>query len=94
MDILELVGFLGAAFILLGFYRLHIGKWGNGSFVYELDNFAGAGLLAYYSFHRGSYPSLILNLIWVFVALRGLESWAARQNKKARQKVKKSSKRS
>ncbi len=86
MDTLEIIGFIGAGLILLGFYRVHSGAWGNGSLVYELDNLIGAALLAYYSFQRGSYPALVLNVIWVFVALRGLESLAVRQKNSTRRK--------
>jgi hypothetical protein len=89
METLEIIGFVGAGLILLGFYRVHIGAWGNTSLLYELDNLAGAAMLAYYSFQRGSYPALVLNVIWVIVALRGLESLAVRQKSFARQKRRK-----
>lgn len=89
MNTLEIIGFVGAGLILLGFYRVHTGAWGSNSLVYELDNLLGAAMLAYYSFHRGSYPALVLNVIWVIVALRGLESLAVRQKSFARRKKRK-----
>ncbi len=81
MELIEIIGFTGAGLIILGFYRLHVGKWGNGSLIYELDNLLGAGLLAYYALHHRSYPALVLNLVWIFVAVRGLESLAVRRRK-------------
>lgn len=76
--IYNLVGFLGASLILLGFYRVSIGRWTNKSLWYELDNLMGAGLLVFYQIHTGAYVTVVLNTIWVIVAFRGLTSFATR----------------
>ncbi len=74
----NIVGILGASLILLGFYRTSIGKWENKSFVYELDNLVGASLLIIYQLHLQAYISVTLNIIWAFVAFRGITSFAQR----------------
>lgn len=82
------LGIIGALLILLGFYRISIGRWTNKSFWYELDNMAGAILLVVYQFHLHAYISVVLNTIWTIVAFRGLTSFAARYSLKQRKKIK------
>jgi hypothetical protein len=76
----NIIGTVGASLILLGFYRTSIGKWENKSFVYELDNLVGASLLIVYQLHLDAYISVVLNIIWAFVAFRGITSFAQRYN--------------
>lgn len=73
------IGILGAALILLGFYRTSIGKWKSKSFWYELDNFAGSILLLIYHIYFDAYIGAVLNIVWMIVAFRGLESFAERR---------------
>ncbi len=83
------IGFLGALLVLLGFYRTSIGRWTNKSFLYEFDNLIGAGLIVSYQLHHHIYVTLILNVVWVLVAFRGITSWAERRlnpPKKSRKK--------
>lgn len=85
----NIIGTLGASMILFGFYRTSIGKWENKSFWYELDNTVGAVLLIIYQLHLNAYISVVLNVIWAFVAFRGLTSFAQRYSsaKKTRRKA-------
>lgn len=78
--IYNIIGTIGGALILLGFYRTSIGKWENKSFLYELDNLVGATLLIIYQLHLDAYISVILNVIWGLVAFRGITSFAQRYN--------------
>jgi len=86
MDWYNIVGTLGAALILLGFYRTSIGKWKSKSLVYELDNLVGSILLLVYHIHFQAYIGAVLNLVWMVVAFRGLTSFTERYRvgKKAR----------
>lgn len=72
------MGVVGACLVLLGFYRISIGKWKNKSFWYELDNMVGALFLILYQFHAGAYISVVVNTVWAIVAFRGLTSFAER----------------
>ncbi len=74
----NIIGFMGASCLLFGFYRISIGKWKNKSFWYELDNLIGASLLIIYQMHLHAYISVVLNVIWVMVAFRGIVSFAER----------------
>lgn len=73
-NLLTFIGTLGAALILLGFYRTSIGRWTNKSFWYELDNLVGASLLMVYNLNREAHISVVLDIVWVVVALRGITS--------------------
>lgn len=90
-DWYDFFGIVGASLILLGFYRITIGKWTRRSVWYELDNLVGACLLMVYQIHHGTYATVVLNVIYAIVAFVGLGSYAQRralraQNKKARAK--------
>lgn len=75
------IGLAGAVLILFGFYRTSIGKWSGKSLWYELDNFAGAVFVTAYQLHFKAYISVIVNVVWAFVALRGITSIAERRRK-------------
>lgn len=66
------LGIVGAGMLLFGFYRINSGKWTNKSFVYELDNLAGALLVIIYQIRYHAFVTVILNAIWAFVALWGI----------------------
>jgi hypothetical protein len=76
-----IIGSMGAALILLGFYRTSIGRWTNKSIWYELDNLIGALLLIVYQLHIRNYISLVLEIVWAVVAFRGVTSLAERYEK-------------
>lgn len=84
-SVIDIGGIVGAGLILLGFVRVNSGRWSGKSMWYELDNFVGAALLAVYSFDKGAYPNLVLNVVWSLAALHGLESLWER-NKKHKEK--------
>lgn len=79
MDFYLIFGITGASLILLGFVRVNSGKWGSKSLWYELDNLVGASLVSVYNFHHGAYATMVLNVIWVIVAITGLKSLAQRR---------------
>lgn len=76
-----IIGSLGAALILFGFYRTSIGRWTNRSVWYELDNLVGAVLLIFYQLHIKNYISLVLEIVWAIVAFKGVTSLAERYEK-------------
>ena len=79
-----LFGLFGGALILFGFYRTSVGKWTGKSLWYELDNLFGAILITIYQLHHRAFISVVLNVIWAIVAIRGISSYAERRLKKLR----------
>lgn len=82
--IYNILGAVGAALLLFGFYRTSIGKWTNKSFWYELDNTVGALFLISYQLHLKAYISVVLSTIWAIVAFRGLTSFAERYKQQSK----------
>ncbi len=77
-DPINLIGLLGVALIVFGFYRIRIGQWSSKSIWYELDNLAGVLLLGVHEFITGAYISMIVNALWGFVAIKGITSYVDR----------------
>lgn len=85
--IYNVIGFIGASCLLLGFYRISIGKWKNKSFWYELDNLVGAIFLIIYQLHLHAYISVVLNIVWATVAFKGITSFAERYREQHRKQL-------
>jgi hypothetical protein len=65
MSILELVGWCGATFLLVGFVLNIFGKIAAGSFIYLSLNLAGSVLLLYNAYMNSAYPFVVVNAFWV-----------------------------
>lgn len=74
-----ILGLIGGVLILFGFYRTSVGRWTGKSLWYELDNLGGSLLILVYQLHYRVYISVVINLIWAVVAIRGLSSYAERK---------------
>ena len=66
------IGILGALIILLCFVANEFNKIDRHPFVYDIGNVIGSLLLSGYAYLLGSWPFLVLNVIWAVVALRDL----------------------
>jgi len=92
---IDLLGIAGASFILFAFYRTSIGRWSGRSIWYELDNLIGGTFMIVYALSKTAYVSILVNAIWVFVAFRGVSSYAERRViKKAERRVRRAIKNS
>ena len=78
----NVIGIIGGLLILLGFYRISIGKWTGKSLWYELDNLFGALFILVYQLHFKVYISVVLNVIWAIVAFKGVVSYRERRQHK------------
>ena len=77
--LVDWLGIIGGATLLFAFARISLGKWKNTSMWYELDNLIAAVLLSVYTFSKGAYVSLTINIVWGIVAFRGVTSLAERR---------------
>jgi hypothetical protein len=68
------IGVLGALLILGCFVANELNAVNSHSFIYDAGNVLGSVLLIAYAYLIGSWPFLVLNLIWALVALRDLFS--------------------
>lgn len=65
MDTLELIGWLGAGLLLLGFALNLFQKIGANSTSYLLLNLIGSLLLLYNAYENGAFPFVAVNFVWV-----------------------------
>ncbi len=91
IDPYTILGAIGVALRLFGFWRTSHGKWRSTSVWYELDTIVGASLIIVYEFQRHIYITLPINFVLVYISFRGLSSYAERyeqrqQRKRLRQK--------
>ena len=65
MDLLELIGWLGAGLLLLGFALNLFQKITPDSTSYLLLNLIGSLLLLYNAYVNGAFPFVAVNFVWV-----------------------------
>ena len=65
MTILELIGWLGAGSLLLGFALNLFQKIHAESNAYLLLNLVGSMLLLYNAYMNGAFPFVAVNFVWV-----------------------------
>ena len=83
----DFIGLLGAGLILFGFFRISLGVWTSKSLWYELDNLAGATLMAVHEWLIGAYIPMVLSVMWAIVAIKGLTSFSERKDEKKLKRV-------
>ena len=66
--IINAVGWLGAALVLIAYGLLSIDWMSGNSFSYQTLNVTGAMLLVINSYYLGAYPSVGVNAVWVGIA--------------------------
>jgi len=68
----EIIGWIGAV-LIVGAYFLNInGKLKSSSGVYILSNLFGGIFFTINTLVHQAYPSMIVNIIWVFIAIAAL----------------------
>jgi hypothetical protein len=75
------LGIVGALIILACFVANELNKLDRHSLGYDTGNIVGSLLLVTYSYLIGSWPFLILNIVWALVALRDLSKTLAGKEK-------------
>jgi len=68
----EIIGWMGTVAILAAYWLVSTKKISPTSKVYQLLNLFGAGFVIVNVAFHGAIPSVILNSIWLLIALFGL----------------------
>ena len=66
---IEIIGWIGAALILVAYLMLSAGRLPSRSVAYQGMNFVGAICFVANSGWNGAVPSATLNVIWALIAL-------------------------
>jgi uncharacterized membrane protein YdcZ (DUF606 family) len=72
IDLNLVIGIAGMLLILFAFIMNQLRKWNSDTFYFDLLNFVGASLLGIYALLIGSWPFLVLQLVWAIISLKDL----------------------
>ena len=78
--LIDIVGWIGAAVLLLAYGLVSTRKTEADSAGYQWLNLAGSALLIVNSFFYGAYPSSGVNLVWICIAFYSLFRREGQQN--------------
>lgn len=70
--IINIIGWIGASSLLTSYLLISNGKTHGKSRLYQSLNLLGSTGLIINSYYYGAMPSVILNVIWVFIGIRTL----------------------
>lgn len=68
----EIIGWVGAVEVILAFLLNSIKKLSADSLAYLLLNLTGGLFLVVNTFYKSAYPSTVVNIIWVIIAIYAL----------------------
>ena len=72
MQWFDLVGYLGVALIVGGYFLLQSERWQSSSTRYALANAAGAALIGFSLLFDFNWPSFVIECFWFVISLYGL----------------------
>lgn len=70
--LLELIGWLGVGFVICAYLLNTLGILSSQTMLYLTMNGAGAVGIMVHSYHRRDYQPLVLNMIWLLIAIFGM----------------------
>jgi len=70
--IIEAIGWIGAVLIVTAYCLNIFGRWSSSSKLYIAFNIIGGVFFIINTFVHKAYPSMIVNVIWVIIALSAL----------------------
>ena len=70
--IIDILGWLGAAFYIFPYLQLNIKKWSVHTPAYHIFNIIGSLLLTINTLYYLSYPAAFTNIFWGAIAVYGL----------------------
>jgi hypothetical protein len=72
--IIDLLGWVGAALILIAYYLVSAKKVKGDSNMFQAMNLFGAIALMINTYAKGAIPSVVLNIFWAGIAVKALLS--------------------
>jgi cell division protein FtsW (lipid II flippase) len=70
--IIEIIGWIGTAFILLAYFLLTNKKLSGESKTYHSMNLVGGVAIVINAVVNGAYPPAVLNVVWSLIAIYGI----------------------
>jgi len=72
IGILDFAGILGAIIIIIAYSNISIGSWNKSSVLYHVANAIGATLILFSLIPSFNWATLILQIVWILIAIMGL----------------------
>jgi len=72
MELVDIIGWTGALFVLYGYLMVSINKVKGDSLHFQSVNIIGALGLSVNTYYNHAYPSTIVNIIWIGIAIYSL----------------------
>lgn len=69
MNIINLIGWTGAASILVAYALVSLKNYEGTSIVYQTLNIVGSAFLIVNTIYFGAYPSAFVNVVWIGIAV-------------------------
>lgn len=69
MNVIEIIGWVGAVSLLFAYYLIQTDKVIADNKIYIALNIVGSLFLLINTYHHGAYPSMTANFIWLMVGL-------------------------
>lgn len=80
MDFLmSVMGWMGAILVLYAYIMLSVNRWKAENFNYQFYNILGALCLIINTAYNEAFPSTVVNIIWVFIALYSISKQALKK---------------
>lgn len=70
--IIDILGWIGVAALLLAYGLLSLGKLAGHGAIYQALNVVGSGLLIINSYYYRAMPSVAVNVFWILIGLVSL----------------------
>lgn len=70
--IVNIIGWLGSAAVIVAYVMVSTNRWRGDAVAYQLLNLIGGVFLALNTVYLGAYPSTIVNLMWIGIAIFAL----------------------
>ncbi len=72
------IGFVGVAFILVGYYLVQTSKIPPEGLIYPTINCIGSAFIIISLITEFNLPTLIINIAWIMISLIGIFRWYQR----------------
>jgi len=70
--VIDVIGWAGAVAVLVAYFLVSNKKLEGDSFAYQLLNLAGGSFLIMNTLFYRAYPSTLVNLVWIGIAVHAL----------------------
>ena len=83
MILVDIAGWAGVVILLVAYGLVSTKRIEGNSVVYQFLNAIGAVMLIVNSFYYRAYPSVVVNIVWIGIAVYALgKKWVSEERKK------------